>query len=71
MTAIINRMAQVSPGLKQQDFEHKYLKEHPSPDSLTPENLRQAFARYTAQARKIKRVAKAREGTIGPGRIPR
>lgn len=71
MKSVINKLAQTSPDLDQSAFEKAYLKDHPSPDSVSAENLRQAFSEYKTAARKIKRVAKKRDGTVGPDRIPR
>lgn len=71
MKAVITQIAQAKPGLKQIEFETAYLKAHPAPDSLSPENIRQAYAAYNKAARKSKRTQAKREGTVGPDRIPR
>lgn len=71
MKAIINKLAQATPGMSAAGFETAYRKEHPAAESLNPENIRQAFTTYNTAARKIRRVKQAREGTVGPDRTPR
>lgn len=71
MKAIINRIAQAKPGLKQDEFEAAYRKDHPQPETLNAENIRQAFAAYNKQARKRKRTTEGRPNTVGPDRTPR
>ena len=72
MKSVINQLAQTNPNLKDQTaFAAVYVTKHPNPESVSPENLRQAFSEYKTAARKIQRVAKKREGTVGPDRIPR
>lgn len=69
MKAVINRIAQAKPGLKQDEFEAVYRKDHPQPETLNAENIRQAFAAYNKQARK--RTTEGRPNTVGPDRTPR
>lgn len=71
MKAVITQIAQSTAGLSQADFEARYRKQHPQPETLSAENIRQAFAAYNRAARKSKRTQSKREGTVGPDRIPR
>lgn len=70
MKSIINTIAQRSPGLADEGaFAAAYKRE--AGREITGEELRREFAAYRKAARKIKRVAKGKEGTTGPQRIPR
>lgn len=72
MKTIINQLAQSQPGIKDREaFAVLYRKHHSAGPDLTDEDCRQAFAKYSKATRKIKRVGKGRDGTVGPDRISR
>lgn len=58
MKTIINQLAKTQPGIKDRDaFGVIYRKHHPQGPDLTEEAIRQDFAKYNKQVRKIKRQA--------------
>lgn len=58
MKSIILTISQKFPGLSLTDFCAKYLDAHPHGETLTAENIRQAYQTYQASCRKIDRAAK-------------
>ena len=71
MTHIINNLAQTKPDLSKEDFETAYKAKRIIRSVAQPDELRKAYVEYKAAVRKIKRTTKKKDGTVGPGRIPR
>lgn len=70
MKNIINKIAQCFPLILTADGFARHYKHHTGRE-ISGEELRREFEAYRKAARKIKRVAKGKEGTTGPNRIPR
>ena len=58
MKSLILTISQKFPFLGKVAFEKEYIMLHPHSDSLSAENIRQAYQTYQASCRKIDRAAK-------------
>lgn len=61
MKSIISHIAQNRPDMSAAAFEAAYVGQHPQGESLTADNLRQAFAGYNNYCRKFRRMRKAKD----------
>ncbi len=55
MKSVTSSIAQAVAGLSLDGFREKYIKEHPQGETLTADNIRQAFAEYNRYCRKFRR----------------